>query len=67
MAASLLSPANSVMSAPATKAFGPAPVMMADLMEGLPITSSMALSKSLNTSLLSAFNLSGLLMVMIQI
>ena len=58
---------NSVISAPATNAFCPAPVSITLLISLFAYTSSKALLKSAITSLFKAFILSGLLIVMVAI
>ena len=55
------------MSAPATKAFGPAPVINAVFISSLFNISLTASSKSVNTSLFNAFNFSGRLTVIIAV
>ena len=67
MASALFSWLNSLISAPATKAFGPAPVMITDLIASFSYTSSIALFRSIKTAAFNAFSLSGRLMVMVKI
>jgi len=65
IASALFNPPNSEISAPATNALGPAPVMMTDLISLFFSISLSAVLRSVKTSLFNALSLSGRLMVMV--